>query len=95
MIFVPAGPSRPIGTGATLRGGSVVIENATVQKIATEPGTVTTLDDTRWQTLASTAAVPAVSTTGDPRPAMQALVSTFFARIQHCSRRSLRRLAAM
>ncbi len=66
MVFVPAGPSRPIGTGATLRGGSVVIENATIQKIATQPGTVTKLDDTRWQTLASTAAVPAVSTTADP-----------------------------
>jgi hypothetical protein len=65
-VFVPSGPSRALGSGAVLRGGSVIIDNPTVQKIASQTSTVQQLDDTRWRQLQQSAGVPAAAAAGDP-----------------------------
>lgn len=66
VVFQPPGATRPIDTGAVLRGGSVVVESDAVQKIVLNQAPAVQLDDARWATLQQGAAVPAIDRAADP-----------------------------
>ena len=58
IVFQPGGVTHPIGTGAVLRGGSVVVESDALQKIVLNQTPVQQFDDARWSTLQQSTTVP-------------------------------------
>ena len=59
IVFQPPGPTRPIGDGAILRGGSVVIDSDTIRHVVRDRAPVREVDDSRWMDLTRSSRIPA------------------------------------
>jgi hypothetical protein len=66
VIFEPPGVERPIGEGAILRGGAVVVDSDVVGRVSGGLVNVHRIDDDRWAALQEEATVPAARASADP-----------------------------
>jgi hypothetical protein len=66
LVFQPSGPSRTIGGGAAVRGGVIVLDNATIGAIARNAVAVRQVDDASWQVLQRGIGALIVNRAADP-----------------------------
>lgn len=66
IIFKPPGPDKVLGGNVILRGGAVVIDSDTVDRIAKGSLNVRRIDDAGWNVLKEQSGVPSVKVAADP-----------------------------